>query len=118
MTTTPYFYKDQLKSERLITRFLTTDDVYPWADFFKDKEAFEFLPTHGLTEPEDIAGSWIERQLGRYANNKYGLQALIDRQTGEFIGQCGLILQEVDGQPEIEVGYHVFKKHWGKRYAP
>lgn len=28
------------------------------------------------------------------------------------------MLQEVDGKPELEVGYHIFKKYWGQGYAP
>jgi RimJ/RimL family protein N-acetyltransferase len=46
------------------------------------------------------------------------MQALIHRQTGAFIGQCGLLAQEVDGVQELEVGYHIFYKYWGQGYAP
>jgi RimJ/RimL family protein N-acetyltransferase len=60
----------------------------------------------------------MDKQLNRYAKNLFGLQALIDKRTNEFIGQCGLLLQEVDGRQEVEVGYHILRKHWGKGYAP
>jgi RimJ/RimL family protein N-acetyltransferase len=43
---------------------------------------------------------------------------LIDKETNALIGQCGLLLQEVDGIRELEVGYHIIKKYWGKGYAP
>jgi RimJ/RimL family protein N-acetyltransferase len=43
---------------------------------------------------------------------------LLEKESNEFIGQCGLIKQEVDGKTEIEVGYHVFKKYWGRGFAP
>jgi [ribosomal protein S5]-alanine N-acetyltransferase len=46
------------------------------------------------------------------------LQALIDKSTNEFVGMCGLLAQTIDDLPEIEVGYHIFKKHWGKGFAP
>ena len=36
---------------------------------------------------------------------------------GTFLGLCGLVTQEVDGQRELEVGYHFFRQHWGKGYA-
>ncbi|MDQ3072321.1 MAG: GNAT family N-acetyltransferase [Bacteroidota bacterium] len=60
----------------------------------------------------------ISKQLDRYADQRFGLQAIIDKKSNTFIGQCGLLAQEVDGRSEIEVGYHVFKKYWGQGYAP
>lgn len=113
-----YTYHDQLETPRLITRFLTGGDVPAWADFFKDKEAIKFLSTFGYASCEDMSKFWIEKQLQRYNENRYGLQALIHKTTGDFIGQCGLITQEIDGKPEMEVGYHIFKKYWGQGYAP
>jgi len=35
----------------------------------------------------------------------------------ELIGQCGLLLQNIDGVEELEIGYHVLPEHWGKGYA-
>ena len=113
-----YTYNDHLESERLITRFLTTEDMFVWSEFFKDKEAVEYLPTYGMDTIEERAKYWVDKQLNRYKDKKFGLQALIDKKSNDYIGQCGLIQQEVDGQNEIEVGYHVFKKYWGKGYAP
>lgn len=112
-----YLYNDNLETDRLVTRFLTLDDVSIWTKFLSDKEAIEFFPKTHFVTPEDHSVFWINKQLGRYKENRYGLQALIHKETGEFIGQCGLLLQEVDGIAELEVGYHIFKKHWGKGYA-
>jgi ribosomal-protein-alanine N-acetyltransferase len=118
MATPSYQYQDNLESKRLLTRFLTTADILTWSDFFNDKEALEFLPTFGLSTNLERAKYWVERQMTRYKENNFGLQALIDKKTNEFVGQCGLIKQEVNAQIEIEVGYHVFKRLWGQGYAP
>lgn len=88
-------YPDQLQSERLITRKLVAEDVSLWTNFFADKEAVELFPTFGLSTKEERARHWIDKQLDRYTSNRYGLQALICKETGEFIGQCGL-LEQVD----------------------
>lgn len=112
-----FTYQDHLETKRLSTRFLTNEDVLIWTDFFKDEEAIELFPTFGLTSNEARAKHWIDRQLTRYNEKSFGLQALIDKKTNEFIGQCGIIKQEVDGESEIEVGYHIFKKYWGQGYA-
>ena len=113
-----YYYRDQLESQRLRTRFITAEDVIPWTEFFNDPEAIELFPTFGLNTIEERVQHWIDRQLARYRENRYGLQMLIDKQTNSLIGQCGLMLQVVDGIQELEVGYHIIKKYWGKGYAP
>jgi len=112
-----YNYQDNLQSERLTTRFLTKDDVKIWSEFLCDNECIQFFPNFGTKTCEERAEFWIDKQLSRYKENRYGLQALIHKETGEFIGQCGLLTQDVDGIIELEVGYHIFKQHWGKGYA-
>lgn len=67
--------------------------------------------------PEDMARYWIDFTLKRYRENRYGLQALIDKESGAFLGMCGLILQEVNGKNEIEIGYHLLQRYWGNGYA-
>jgi len=113
-----YVYQDKLESARLVTRMLTEDDIPIWADFFADKEAVEFFPSFVLSSNLDSAKHWVDKQLARYADHRFGLQALIDMKSGDFVGQCGLIKQEVDNKEEIEVGYHIFKKYWGQGFAP
>jgi [ribosomal protein S5]-alanine N-acetyltransferase len=113
-----YIYEDNLQSNRLKTRFATEDDVPAWSEFFKDESSVAYLPKHDFASFEARAEDWIKRQINRYKNQEYGLQFLHDKTTNELIGQCGLILQEVDGRKEIEVGYHVLPWHRGKGYAP
>ncbi|MBA3663946.1 MAG: GNAT family N-acetyltransferase [Bacteroidetes bacterium] len=113
-----YTYNDHLQSNRLSTRFLTAEDTEAWSHFFKDQEAVQYFPDLGISDPAERATHWIQKQLGRYHEKRFGLQALIDKKTNEFVGQCGLLLQEVDEITEVEVGYHIFKKYWGQGYAP
>ena len=112
-----YKYEDGLTTERLYTRFLVLDDNKAWASFFEDKEAMQYFPTF-VTSNKEKVNPWIEKQLIRYKEKRYGLQALINKKTGEFIGQCGLLLQEIEGRQELEVAYYIFKKYWGQGYAP
>jgi ribosomal-protein-alanine N-acetyltransferase len=113
-----YKYEDGLVTDRLYTRFLTHEDIEPWTKFFEDKESIQYFPWVANDTAKERSRQWIERQLLRYKENRYGLQALIRKDTNEFIGQCGLITQDVNGTHELEVGYHVFRKYWGQGYAP
>ena len=113
-----YYYRDHMTSDRLHSRFIVKEDVDSWTEFFKDPEAIALFPTFGLNSIEERANHWIERQITRYREHRYGLQMLIHKETGDCIGQCGLMAQEVDGVLELEVGYHILKKYWGYGYAP
>lgn len=113
-----YTYRDNLETPRLITRFLKNEDAVKWARFLSNSECTKFFPQVPGLSIESKAEQWIEKQILRYSEKRFGLQALIDKQTGEMVGQCGLLLQEVDGVEELEVGYHIFREFWGRGYAP
>jgi RimJ/RimL family protein N-acetyltransferase len=109
-------YTDHLQSPRLTTRFVTLDDVAVWTEYCADPIATTFTALPDKT-PEQMAQFVIETTLKRYADGRGGLQALICRETGAFIGQCGLFIQDVNGIPETEVGYHLTPRYWGMGYA-
>lgn len=112
-----YIYTDNLKSKHLTTRFLTRKDIPIWIEFLQDKSSTKYLPPFGDATPEKVATNWISKQLERYSNKNLGLQALILKETGAFIGMCGLLTQEINGETEVEVGYHILKEYRGHGYA-
>lgn len=111
-------YNDGIATDRLVSRFLKAEDAAVWQTFLENKDATELFPSVFRNNPEEQAVTWIERQQNRYKENRFGLQALIDRNSGVFVGQCGLLIQEVDGVSEVEVGYHIMPQFWGKGFAP
>jgi [ribosomal protein S5]-alanine N-acetyltransferase len=110
-------YPLRLETARLWTRALTMEDQDLWAAFLAHPEATRYLPNPEGYSPQLRAQLWMEKQLGRYADQQYGVLALIHKETGAFIGQCGLITQTVDDLPELEVGYHIFPQYWRQGYA-
>lgn len=116
MQNSNYKYQDNLESERLKTRFLIKEDIEPWQEFLGNQECTKYFQKTDMTA-EEYSRFWIERQMKRYAEQRFGLQAIIEKETGKFVGQCGLLTQTVDGKEELEVGYHLFEKHWGKGFA-
>jgi ribosomal-protein-alanine N-acetyltransferase len=46
-----------------------------------------------------------------------GLWATIYKQTGKFIGRCGLLPWTIDGQNEVEVAYTIAQEYWGQGLA-
>jgi [ribosomal protein S5]-alanine N-acetyltransferase len=61
---------------------------------------------------------WIKRNRLRYQKDGHGLWAMVLKPTDELVGDCGLTGQVVDGNREIEIGYHVRRDLWGQGLAP
>jgi RimJ/RimL family protein N-acetyltransferase len=51
---------------------------------------------------------------GHPRHPELGLWATILRETGQFIGRCGLLPWTIDERPEVEVAYLIDKAHWGR----
>ena len=60
---------------------------------------------------------WISWSLDHYAQYGFGLWAAILKETGELIGDCGLTMQNIDGEKLPEIGYHIHKKYWRRGFA-
>ena len=43
--------------------------------------------------------------------------AVVLKETGEIIGDCGLTMQMINGQIKPEIGYHIRKDHQRRGYA-
>ena len=112
---TRVMYLEHLQTPRLIFRSLTLSDKAPLMEFFTDQLATEFLFID--IDIERYASEWLTRQMRRYETNGDGLCAIELLETGELVGQCGLIRQFVDGIPKWEVGYHFIPRFWGNGYA-
>ena len=99
-----------LETQRLLLREMALHDVDDLLEVFSDPEAMQFYP-----KPFDrpMTRAWIERNIQRYAQDGFGLWALILKQRDQLIGDCGLVRQIVDGVEEVEIGYHVRRDLWG-----
>ncbi len=52
------------------------------------------------------AERWIAWNKRNYVEHGHGLW-VVETHEGGFVGDCGLTIQDVEGQPFVEVGYHV-----------
>lgn len=104
-------------TDRLLIRKLEESNIPAWTEFFINNPSLPYLGIELDKTPEENAGEWIEWQLKRYKEGRYGHHALVNKDTGEFIGQCGLLTQTVEDKEEIEIGYHILPEFWGKGYA-
>ena len=103
-----------LETERLFLREMTMDDFDALYAVLSDAEIMQHYP---YSFDEERVRSWIERNMKRYTDDGFGLWAVCLKDTGEMIGDCGLTLQNIDGQMLPEIGYHIRKDQQRKGYA-
>lgn len=103
-----------LETERLILRELTYDDFSSLYAVLADSDIMKHYP---YIFDENRVRSWITKNIERYKNDGFGLWAVVLKENGETIGDCGITLQSIDGQLLPEVGYHIRKDHQNKGYA-
>ena len=103
-----------IETERLLLREYTPDDYDALYEIVSDPETMAYYPA-----PFDEVRTrrWIEWNLENYAKYGFGLWAAVLKETGEFIRDCGLTLQNIDGEMLPEIGYHIHKKYWRQGFA-
>ena len=103
-----------LETGRLRLREFIPQDADALEAVLGDAVSMQYYPA-----PFDRQGveAWIARNLERYRRDGHGLWAMLLKDSGQLIGDCGCILQEVEGKNEVEVGYHVRRDLCGNGYA-
>ncbi len=104
----------RLETERLYLRELTQADFAPLCEILQD-EAAMYAYAGAFSDAE--AQAWLDRQLSRYREWGFGLWAVILKETGGMIGQCGLTMQPWKGRELLEIGYLFNRAHWHHGYA-
>lgn len=103
-----------LETERLLLRTLEESDYEALCLILQDAEVM-YAYEHAFSDEETWA--WLRRQQERYAHDGFGLWAVVLKENGRMIGQCGLTIQNCDGRRAVEVGYLFQKAYWYQGYA-
>ena len=103
-----------LETERLLLREMKQDDLPALQGILQDEETM-YAYNGAFDEAETQA--WLDRQLSRYAQYGFGLWAVVLKESGGMIGQCGLTMQPWRGDEVLEVGYLFNRAFWHHGYA-
>ena len=102
-----------LETERLLFRRLEIGDLDDLYALYSDPEVRKYFPEGTLNREETKEElEWFLN--GHPKNPELGLWATILKETGRFIGRCGLLFWVIDGQAEVEVAYMIAREYWGK----
>ena len=75
-----------LETKRLWLRLMGQDDFPELCQILQDPDVM-YAYEHAFSEEE--VKQWLERQMRRYETDGFGLWAVIQKETGEMIGQAG-----------------------------
>ena len=103
-----------LETERLTLRRMDHSDLEDLAQLLSNPQVMRYWPAPFDREQSQ---QWIQRQQSRYARDGCGYWLAHARETGHCVGQAGLCVLEIDGQPEHAIGYILRTDCWGRGYA-
>lgn len=103
-----------LETARLRLRELRTGDLEPLFGILGDADTMRYYPTPFT---RDQVRDWIAGNMDGYRRDGFGLWAIEDRGSGEFLGNCGPAMREVEGVPEPELGWMVTRSRWNQGIA-
>jgi RimJ/RimL family protein N-acetyltransferase len=104
-----------LETERLILRPWTLEDFDDFAAMCADPQVMRFLAEDG--KPLTRFGAWraMAGIVGHWTLRGFGLFAVVERETGAFVGRVGP--WEPEGWPDFEIGWALRSQFWGRGYA-
>ena len=103
-----------VETDRLFLREMDRNDYDALYRVLADSWIMQHYP---YAFDEARVRNWIERNMNRYRENGFGLWAVCLKETGEMIGDCGLTLQNINGEMLPEIGYHIRRDCQHKGYA-
>ncbi len=103
-----------LTTDRLLLREFRESDFSAYAEMIANPDVARFLADG---KPLDRVNAWRQFAMfaGHWALRGYGVWAVEERATGNFIGRIGCFYPE--GWPAFEIGYTLARGAWGKGYA-
>ncbi|WP_245833041.1 GNAT family N-acetyltransferase [Oceanobacillus timonensis] len=103
-----------LITERLIMRQFSEKDIKEFYEIVKKHEVGKWL---GLGKGMSLgeAEGYVNKMIKHWTEHQFGVWALINTDSEEIMGHCGL--RFIDDTEDIEIIYLLDPKFWGKGYA-
>ncbi len=103
-----------LVTPRLLMRPFTESDLGDLYSLYSDIEVMKYI-TSGIPRTLEETKTALDRMIGNFTRDGYGMFAIFERKEKRFIGRCGL--QPLDSSGLIELGYTLIPSAWGKGFA-
>src|SRR6266511_1497306 len=105
-----------LETKRLIFRHQVIQDLDDLWALYCNPEITKYIPDAPRSREE--AREELEWHMNGHPRfPELGLWATIHKETGKFIGRCGLLPWTIDERQEVEVAYTIAREYWGQGLA-
>ncbi len=78
-----------------------------------ESPAMTFFPPDKIAEHARL---WLEDQMTSYKTHGFGIW-MLEAPGGEALGQCGLMMREIEEQSRVELGFSILREHRGRGLA-
>ncbi len=103
-----------IESERLYLREFEFTDVERLSEIYSDTEVMKYIGGGGAADKTQTQ-RMIEAFRKSYADNGFGIWALIYEEGHRLLGHCGL--SWLHDKSDIELAYLLSKEYWGQGFA-
>jgi RimJ/RimL family protein N-acetyltransferase len=104
-----------LQTERLILRWLNTDDAAFIFQLVNEPSWLKYIGDKGVRTLQDAENYIRNGPVETYSRRGFGLYLVELRDGGESLGICGLIKRE--SLEDVDLGFAFLPDFWGKGYA-
>jgi [ribosomal protein S5]-alanine N-acetyltransferase len=107
----------EIETERLLLRRMRLDDAEAMFAYASDPEVTRYVPwdTHRSIEDSE---SFLTFAIEGYERGDFGGWGVVLKDSGVFIGTCGLDAGYAPEHARAELGYVLSREHWGKGLMP
>jgi len=105
----------RFETERLILRQMTEGDTDAMLLIFSDPKVMTYFG--GIIFDRPRVEEWVEENLAHQEEHGYSLWAVVLKETGEVIGDCGLETDTIEGKVTVGLGFDFQSKYWNRGYA-
>lgn len=104
-----------LTTKHLLLRHVRPHDDESFYLLFSDPEIMRY--GDGVQTREWVQ-TWVKKQIEQYHQPGYAAYVVVEKKSDQIIGYCGLFyFPDVNGNPEVEIGYRLVRSAWGHGYA-
>lgn len=104
-----------IETERLSIRRLNEDDAPFILELVNEPAFIKNIADRGVRNLDDARQYIANGPLAMYERYGFGLFAVELKESGVPIGMCGLLKR--DSLEDVDLGYAIFERYWGKGYA-
>ncbi|EPD51380.1 hypothetical protein HMPREF1210_01978 [Paenisporosarcina sp. HGH0030] len=104
-----------VETERLILRHLNEDDAEFIVELMNEPDWIKYIGDRGIRTAEGAKEYIVEGPMTMYKEHGIGLYLIEMKENAIPIGICGLLHR--DFLRDVDLGFAVLSKYWGKGYA-